>query len=652
MVGRVARARHRTSPRLRRVGDRMVLRTRGLSLAGRVHGCRPRVATGEIVGLAGLVGAGRTELLESLFGLHRPSGTVEVDGEPSLVPLTAGGDRGRRRARSGRPEAAGPRARHERRREPPDGVAVAAVPASGAASSPRARRGRRGDADAPDPRRTPLRSRSTTLSGGNQQKVLLGKWLETRPRLLMLDEPTRGVDVGAKAEIYRMHARGAIARASGSSSPRRRRPSCWRSATRIVVMFRGRVVRQSLSREEADEALRSPDSAAGTDEPAYSAPGSTTQPATPRCCCSWSASSPTSRSPRAAKFLSRANIENLLGERVDPLGRLDGHDVRRPHRRHRPVGRRGRRPLGPRPGEALQRSRRACAARGRAHGGDRRAYRRRRERNADRARAALVLRRHARHRLSLPGRREHLVEDADDVHRLVADRRDRLRVCSRACRRRSGSCSASSWSRSRFCAGRISAATSTRSAATSRLRASRGSTSRGRSSPPTGSSAPARRSPASSRRAGSARRAPIVGADIPLAAAAAVLLGGTSFVGGIGGVTGTAVGVLVHRHAAERACDQGVSSFWQQVVTGVILIVAVGIDRIQQSPHGLVLRRRVRGEEMSDGGSIVTNVGSRPTRASSASPRARSPRSSPSVTESASARRRSTPPAAPGTTTS
>jgi ribose transport system permease protein len=75
---------------------------------------------------------------------------------------------------------------------------------------------------------------------------------------------------------------------------------------------------------------------------------------------------------------------------------------------------------------------------------------------------------------------------------------------------------------------------------------------------------------------------PIVGADIPLSAAAAVLLGGTSFTGGVGGVTGTAVGVLFIGTLQNGLAIRGVSSFWQQVVTGVILVLAVGIDRIQE----------------------------------------------------------------------
>jgi ribose transport system permease protein len=94
---------------------------------------------------------------------------------------------------------------------------------------------------------------------------------------------------------------------------------------------------------------------------------------------------------------------------------------------------------------------------------------------------------------------------------------------------------------------------------------------------------------------------PLVGQDIPLDAAAGVLLGGTSFLGGVGGVTGTVVGVLFIGTLQNGLSIAGVQSFWQQVVTGAILIIAVGIDRIQQDPSGrlgqLARRagRRIRG---------------------------------------------------------
>ncbi len=84
---------------------------------------------------------------------------------------------------------------------------------------------------------------------------------------------------------------------------------------------------------------------------------------------------------------------------------------------------------------------------------------------------------------------------------------------------------------------------------------------------------------------------PLVGQDIPLSAAAGVLLGGTSFSGGVGGVTGTAVGVLFIGTLQNGLSIAGVSSFYQQVVTGVILIVAVGIDKIQQTSGGRLTRR-------------------------------------------------------------
>jgi ribose/xylose/arabinose/galactoside ABC-type transport system permease subunit len=87
---------------------------------------------------------------------------------------------------------------------------------------------------------------------------------------------------------------------------------------------------------------------------------------------------------------------------------------------------------------------------------------------------------------------------------------------------------------------------------------------------------------------------PLVGENTPLDAAAAVLLGGTSFLGGVGGVTGTAVGVLFIGTLQNGLSIAGVSSFWQQVVTGAILIVAIAIDRIQTSPS-LRLRRRPSG---------------------------------------------------------
>jgi len=91
-----------------------------------------------------------------------------------------------------------------------------------------------------------------SLSGGNQQKVVLGKWLATNPRVLMLDEPTRGVDVGAKSEIYRLLFEaaedGAAVLVSSSENP-----ELLTLCDRIAVLFRGKIA-AVLSRDEATEA--------------------------------------------------------------------------------------------------------------------------------------------------------------------------------------------------------------------------------------------------------------------------------------------------------------------------------------------------------------------------------------------------------------
>ena len=92
---------------------------------------------------------------------------------------------------------------------------------------------------------------------------------------------------------------------------------------------------------------------------------------------------------------------------------------------------------------------------------------------------------------------------------------------------------------------------------------------------------------------------PMVGGDIPLNAAAAVLLGGTSFLGGVGGVTGTAVGVLFIGTLQNGLAIAGVQSFWQQVVTGIILIVAIAIDRLQRGTS--LLPRRDPATPPGDG---------------------------------------------------
>jgi ABC-type sugar transport system ATPase subunit len=91
----------------------------------------------------------------------------------------------------------------------------------------------------------------SALSGGNQQKVALAKWLMTEPRVLLLDEPTRGIDVGAKAEIYQL-MNDLVAEGKGILLITSELPELLAMSDRIIVMHRGRVTAE-LSREEATQ---------------------------------------------------------------------------------------------------------------------------------------------------------------------------------------------------------------------------------------------------------------------------------------------------------------------------------------------------------------------------------------------------------------
>jgi len=161
------------------------------------------VRSGEIVGIAGLVGSGRTELLRALFGIDRAlGGSIWLEGRPLTVqmPLQA------IRAGIGMvPE--------DRKQEGlilemavRENLSLAALRQKRAFYLDRSYERSLGRQMIDSLRiKTPSdRQPVNLLSGGNQQKVVLGKWLALKPRLLLLDEPTRGVDIGAKQEIYRL----------------------------------------------------------------------------------------------------------------------------------------------------------------------------------------------------------------------------------------------------------------------------------------------------------------------------------------------------------------------------------------------------------------------------------------------------------------
>jgi ribose transport system ATP-binding protein len=180
-----------------------LLSVEDLRVPGTPAGVSFTVARGEILGFAGLVGSGRTELMESVFGVVPASGgRMVLDGKP-FAPR-------RPRDAIARGVYLAPEDRKRHGLVLPMTVAEnTSLPDVGGYNRwgwlDRATERRVADAEVARLRtRTPsIRQRVVNLSGGNQQKVVLGKWLAMRPQVLILDEPTRGIDVGAKAEIYR-----------------------------------------------------------------------------------------------------------------------------------------------------------------------------------------------------------------------------------------------------------------------------------------------------------------------------------------------------------------------------------------------------------------------------------------------------------------
>jgi ribose transport system ATP-binding protein len=227
------------------------LRVEGLSQAGRFRDVSFSLRAGEVVGLAGLVGAGRSELAQAIFGLTPGvTGRITVGGHPARI------------------------------RSPRDAMrlGIGLVPEDrkrqGLVLSLKARENTtlplldrlsrwgwvRRDAeralaleyfDRLRVRRSSLEEPVLTLSGGNQQKLVLAKWLAAESDILMLDEPTRGVDVGAKAELHawidRLAAGGAAVLLISSELP-----ELLHLSTRILVLRDGRLVGE-LSRDEATQ---------------------------------------------------------------------------------------------------------------------------------------------------------------------------------------------------------------------------------------------------------------------------------------------------------------------------------------------------------------------------------------------------------------
>ena len=240
-----------------------ILKVRGLSLPSPPDSGRPSLSgidfdarAGEVLGVAGLLGAGRTELLEALFGASPvpPGGVIEFEGKAVRF-------RGPSEA-----IAAGVALVTEDRKTlglfnemtVAENITIASLPkfkGVGNLISPSRERG----AVAEEITRLNIkaagpRAMVTSLSGGNQQKCILARWLLTHPRILLLDEPTRGIDVGAKSEIYAL-IRRLVSDGMAIIVTSSELPELLAVSDRILVMCEGRITAEIPRKDATEEVI-------------------------------------------------------------------------------------------------------------------------------------------------------------------------------------------------------------------------------------------------------------------------------------------------------------------------------------------------------------------------------------------------------------
>lgn len=241
-------------PKQKTIIGETLLEVTNLTSAGIFHDITFAVRAGEIVCLAGLVGAGRSEVARAIFGIDRyDAGTVVVEGQdvPRYNPTAA----------MNRNIALVPEDRRTQglvmRSSVGRNLTLAIrhqLTKFGILTSRKENRTARVWAGRLQVKSTALDNEAGMLSGGNQQKVVLGKWLATNPHILIIDEPTRGIDVGTKPEVHRLISELA-GRGVGILMISSELPEVLGMADRILVMREGRIVKEINGSEATAESV-------------------------------------------------------------------------------------------------------------------------------------------------------------------------------------------------------------------------------------------------------------------------------------------------------------------------------------------------------------------------------------------------------------
>jgi ABC-type sugar transport system ATPase subunit len=251
MIGRSLDLTHAIIPA--KLGD-VALKVDELSCGSLFQDVSFQVRSGEVVGFYGLVGAGRTEIAETLFGLRTPTaGQIEIAGQPVKItsPIDAIGH--------------GISLVPEDRKE--QGL-VLGMNCRDNMTLPQVGHLTNGPFVSPTKEatifniyhekleiKTPSwKQQVGNLSGGNQQKIVIGKWLSMAPRVLIVDEPTRGIDVGSKSEIHNL-IRTLAAQGYAIIVISSEMPEVLRVSDRVIAMFHGKIMREFSAAEVTEDNL-------------------------------------------------------------------------------------------------------------------------------------------------------------------------------------------------------------------------------------------------------------------------------------------------------------------------------------------------------------------------------------------------------------